>query len=888
LQEHGCSYRTEGGFISRLREYEGTWMGHIWEHVILELQGVAGSDVSFGRTRSAGEVGQYNMVYEYKQKDVGLRAMELARDLLLSILPVNLQKKVGYKNDDFDFECEKIRFIKFVQSKEFGPSTGSLVEAAKKRDIPYIRLNDQSLVQFGYGKYQQRIQATITSQTTHIAVEMSCDKEQTNKVLGGLGLPVPKQRMVRTEEGTLSAAKSLGFPLVVKPLDGNHGRGISINLNSMDEIKEAFVEANKISRYVLLEQFATGFDHRMLVVNGKLVAVAKRVPGHVVGDGKHTIEELLNIVNEDPRRGVGHEKVLTRLELDYQANSLLTAAGYDKDTILKNDEICYLRSTANLSTGGTAIDVTDIVHPDNRDMAERAIKAVGLDVGGVDFLINDIAESYHEIGGAICEVNAAPGFRMHVAPSEGKSRDVAGAVIDMLFPQELGNARIPIMAITGTNGKTTTSRMVSHMWKNAGKIVGLTTTDGVYINGKLTVAGDTTGPASAQMVLKDPSVEMAVLETARGGILRSGMGYDYCNVGACLNISADHLGLKGVNTLDDLAKVKSVVVEAAKDVAVLNADDPHVLKMSAKVTAKHIFYVTLNPEHALVKQHIRAGGKACIVEKGVNGDMITIFDNHIHIPVLWTHLIPATMEGKAIHNVQNAMFAIAISYSTGMSLDDIRDGLRTFVTSFYQAPGRMNWFEEHPFRVLMDYAHNPAAIKSVSQMVTNMEFSGKKVCVIASPGDRRDEDVYEMAKAAAPHYDYFICKRDDSLRGRAPDEIPAMLKKALIECGVNANNIETIESEEEAVNKALAIAKEGDLVTIFADKLKRTWKQIIYFNKENNTRKEKTESNKQEPFSASMIAQAPSLSQEIADVIKGGIFSDESGVRVIYQDEDSD
>ncbi|MFT5950108.1 MAG: cyanophycin synthetase [Francisella sp.] len=888
LQEHGCSYRTEGGFIRRLREDEGTWIGHIWEHVILELQGVAGSDVSFGRTRSAGEVGQYNMVYEYKQKDVGLRAMELARDLLLSILPVNLQKKVGYKNDDFDFECEKIRFIKFAQSKEFGPSTGSLVEAAKKRDIPYIRLNDQSLVQFGYGKYQQRIQATITSQTTHIAVEMSCDKEQTNKVLGGLGLPVPKQRMVRTEEGALSAAKSLGFPLVVKPLDGNHGRGISINLNSMDEIKEAFVEANKISRYVLLEQFATGFDHRMLVVNGKLVAVAKRVPGHVVGDGKHTIEELLNIVNEDPRRGVGHEKVLTRLELDYQANTLLTAAGYDKDTILKNDEICYLRSTANLSTGGTAIDVTDIVHPDNRDMAERAIKAVGLDVGGVDFLIDDIAESYHEIGGAICEVNAAPGFRMHVSPSEGKSRDVAGAVIDMLFPQELGNARIPIMAITGTNGKTTTSRMVSHMWKNAGKIVGLTTTDGVYINGKLTVAGDTTGPASAQMVLKDPSVEMAVLETARGGILRSGMGYDYCNVGACLNISADHLGLKGVNTLDDLAKVKSVVVEAAKDVAVLNADDPHVLKMSAKVTAKHIFYVTLNPEHALVKQHIRAGGKACIVEKGVNGDMITIFDNHIHIPVLWTHLIPATMEGKAIHNVQNAMFAIAISYSTGMSLDDIRDGLRTFVTSFYQAPGRMNWFEEHPFRVLMDYAHNPAAIKSVSQMVTNMEFSGKKVCVIASPGDRRDEDVYEMAKAAAPHYDYFICKRDDSLRGRAPDEIPAMLKKALIEFGVNANNIETIESEEEAVNKALAIAKEGDLVTIFADKLKRTWKQIIYFNKENNTRKEKTESKKQEPFSASMIAQDPSLSQEIADVIKGGIFSDESGVRVIYQDEDSD
>lgn len=889
LQEHGCSYRSEGGFIRRLREDDGTWMGHIWEHVILELQCVAGSDVTFGRTRSAEETGQYNMVYEYKQKDVGLRAMELARDLLLSLLPSDLKKEVGFTNEEFDFDEEKIRFIKFSQSKEFGPSTLSLVEAAKLRDIPYLRLNDHSLVQFGYGKHQQRIQATITSQTTHIAVEMSCDKEQTNKVLGGLGLPVPKQRMIRTEEGALRAAKILGFPLVVKPLDGNHGRGISINLNSHEEIKEAFAEANKVSRYVLVEQFATGFDHRMLVVNGKLVAVAKRVPGHVVGDGKHTVAELIDMVNEDPRRGVGHEKVLTRLELDYQATTLLNAAGYDENTVLANDEVCYLRSTANLSTGGTAVDVTDIVHPDNRDMAERAIKAVGLDVGGVDFLIDDITESYHEIGGAICEVNAAPGFRMHVAPSEGKSRDVAGAVVDMLFPKELGNARIPIMAITGTNGKTTTSRMVSHMWKNAGKIVGLTTTDGVYVNGKLTVAGDTTGPASAQMVLKDPSVEMAVLETARGGILRSGMGYDYCNVGACLNISSDHLGIKGVNTLDDLAKVKSVVVESARDVAVLNADDPHVLKMSAKVTAKNIFYVTMNPEHALVKEHIRAGGKACIIEKGVNGDMITIFDSQIHIPVLWTHLIPATMEGKAIHNVQNAMFAIAIAYSTGMGLDDIRDGLRTFVTSFYQTPGRMNWFEEHPFKVLMDYAHNPAAIKSVSQMVGNMDFGGKKICVIASPGDRRDQDVYEVAQAAAPYFDHFICKRDDTLRGRAPDEISALLKKALIEAGVNPNNIDTIESEAEAVDHSLAMAKEGDLVTIFADKLKRTWKQIIYFNKDKNTIvAEKEVTKKLEPFSATMIAEDSSLSQEISDVIKGGIISDESGVRVVYHDEDND
>lgn len=888
LQSHGCSYRSEGGFVRRLREDEGTWMGHIWEHVILELQSEAGSNVSFGRTRSTGELGQYNMVYEYKQKDVGLRAMEIARDLMLSLLPDALKKEVGFEDTDFDFEHEKIRFIRFAQSKEFGPSTGSLVDAAKERDIPYIRLNDQSLVQFGYGKYQQRIQATITSQTTHIAVEMSCNKEQTNTILSGLGLPVPKQMMVRTVEGAVRAAKRLGFPLVVKPLDGNHGRGISINLNTIEQIEEGFAEAVRVSSYVLLEQFASGFDHRMLVVNGKLVAVAKRVPGHIVGDGKSNIKELIDVVNDDPRRGVGHEKVLTKLELDYQAETLLKDAGYDADTVLPKDEVFYVRSTANLSTGGTAVDVTDIVHPDNRDMAERSIKAIGLDVGGVDFLIDDITQSYHEIGGAICEVNAAPGFRMHVAPSEGKSRDVAGAVVEMLFPKELGNARIPIAAITGTNGKTTTSRMVSHMWKNAGKIVGLTTTDGVYINGKLTVEGDTTGPASAQMVLKDPSVEMAILETARGGLLRSGMGYDYCNVGACLNISSDHLGLKGVNTLDDLAKVKSVVVESAKDTAVLNADDPHCLKMSGKVTAKHIMYVTMNPGHALVKEHIRAGGKACIVEKGVNGDMITIFDNHIHIPILWTHLIPCTMEGKAVHNVQNAMFSIAISYSMGMSLDDVRDGLRTFVTSFYQAPGRMNWFEEHNFKVLMDYAHNPAAIKLVSQMVSSMEFSGKKICVLASPGDRRDQDIFEVAEAAAPHFDYFICKRDDVLRGRGPAEVPAMLREGLMKAGVASENIEMIKSEEDAVNAALAMAKDGDLVTIFADKLKRTWKQIIYLNKSSEKTEEEVKSKKQSPFSASMIAQDPSLSREISDVIKAGIYSDESGVRVVFHDEDND
>jgi cyanophycin synthetase len=874
LKTHGCSYRTPGGFIRRLREGEGTWIGHIWEHVTLEMQELAGNDVTFGKTRSTGKAGEYNMVFEYKQKDVGLRACLLARDLLVSLMPKELQDKIGLKLEGFNFEEERVSFIRFAQGKQFGPSTQSLVDAAKARGIPYIRLNDQSLVQFGHGKFQKRIRATITSQTTDIAVSLASDKESTNQLLDALGLPVPHQRLVRTASDAVAAANRLGYPVVVKPLDANHGRGISINLTTDDQVAAAFDVAREHARYVLVEQYITGFDHRMLVVDGKLVAVAKRVPGHVIGDGRHKISQLVEIVNQDPRRGVGHEKVLTRLELDYQAQTLMKALGYHPDTILPKGELLYLRSTANLSTGGTAIDMTDVVHPDNRDMAERAVKAIGLDVGGVDFLTADITQSYLEVGGAIVEVNAAPGFRMHVAPSEGKPRDVAGAVMSMLFPNQ-DEARIPIAAITGTNGKTTTSRMVAHMWKHAGRQVGLTTTDGIYVNGRLTVAGDTTGPRSAQMVLRDPSVDIGVFETARGGLLRNGLGYDYCNVGACLNVTADHLGLQGVDTVAQLGKVKRVVIEAAKDTAVLNADDPECLKMSAYVSAKSIFYVTMNPEHDLVREHIRAGGKAAILENGLNGSMITIFDNHVHMPVLWTHLIPATIEGKAIHNVQNAMFAIAITYSMGMSLDDIKTGLLTFTTSYFQAPGRMNFFEEHPFKVLLDYAHNPAALTSLCDLVGKLEVRGKKTCIISAPGDRRDQDVLEMATIASGYFDTFICKRDDNARGRGSDEIPLLLKKGLMGAGVKAKNIQIVPGETDAIDYGLSHAEENDLLVILADEIKRSWKQVIHFKSGNKEKINVELSNNSKP-----IKLKSSLSEELNEIIRGGLVSDEKGVRI--------
>ncbi len=732
-----------------------------------------------------------------------------------------------FDDEGYSFAAERDAFIRFAQRRALGPSTASLVRAAEERDIPWLRLNDYSLIQFGHGKFQKRIQATVTSETRHIAVEIASDKEETNRILNDLGLPVPRQRLVYSEDEAVREARRIGYPVVVKPLDANHGRGVSLNLEDAEHIKVAFEQARQHSRGVIVEKYITGWDHRMLVVNGELIAVAKRVPGHVTGDGTLTIEQLVEQVNQDPRRGIGHEKVLTRIEFDHQSDRMLAQKGYTRETVPAAGEAVYLRSTGNISTGGTAVDVTDLVHPDNREMAVRAVMAVGLDVGGVDFLCEDIAVSYKEGHGAICEVNAAPGFRMHVAPSEGHARDVAGPVMDMLFPPGTPS-RIPIAAITGTNGKTTTARMLAHIFKLNGHHVGLCTTDGVYIDGQLSVKGDMTGPIAARMVLRDPAVDVAVLETARGGLLRSGMGYRYSTVSACLNVAADHLGLKGIDTLEQLSEVKRIPIEIARDTVVLNADDPLCLKMADYAQAKHLCYATMNAQHPLVREHLRAGGRAVVLEEGINGHMITLYDRGAHIPLLWTHLIPATFEGKALFNVQNAMFAAAMAYSMGQKLEDIRHGLRTFDTTFFQAPGRMNVYDEHPFKVILDYGHNPAAVAAMVQLVERIEVKGRRIIVLAAPGDRRDEDIREIARIAAGKFDRYICRRDDGLRGRGENEVPKMLAEALQANGVSADKIEVIPDEQAATEAALHCAEAGDLVLIFADAISRSWKQILH------------------------------------------------------------
>jgi cyanophycin synthetase len=791
LQAHGCSHGEPGGFVRRMRggtadadnaddssaggQSQGTWLGHVLQHVAIELQTIAGESVSFGKTRSVdGQPGTHTVVYEYQQRDAGIEAGELGIRLLCSLLPAALQAQQGEDSRvpaDWHWPDARDEFIRYVQRRAPGPSTAALVKAAEDRNIPWLRLNEQSLIQLGHGKYQQRIQATVTGRTSYIAVELAQDKEETNKILANCGLPVPRQELVRSAERAVRAAGRLGYPVVTKPYNGNHGRGISIGLKTADEVRAGFAAAAEHSSSVIVESLLSGQDHRLLVVGGELIAATLRTPGLVVGDGVHTVRQLVDSVNQDPRRGVGHEKVMTRIELDAQAGAMLARVAMTLDSVPATGQKVLLRSTATLSTGGTATDVTDVIHPDNREMAVRAVTAIGLDVGGVDFLCQDITESHKadiNAGAGICEVNAAPGFRMHLAPSVGMPRDAAGPVIDMLFPPFTAS-RVPIAAITGSNGKTTTSRMLAHITKMAGYTPGLTTSDGVDIDGQRTVEGDMTGPVGTRMLLADPKIDIAVLEVARSGLLRAGMGVPWVNVGAVLNVKSDHPGTQGTQTLAQLAEVKRIVVEVARDCAVLNADDENAIRMSAHTDAKALCYVTINPQHTVVREHIRAGGRACALEAGVNGQMVTLYDKGRHIPLMWTHLIPATLEGQAVHNVQNAMFAAALAFSLDIKLDAIRQGLRTFDTTFYQAPGRMNVFDEHPFKEIFGNGNgrgdvNPATPTSDDDALHAAGFV-RDERGLRFVGEAADEMDHARSDCEAPPQGGDSASGDDPLRG---------------------------------------------------------------------------------------------------------------------------
>ncbi|WP_375433224.1 cyanophycin synthetase [uncultured Friedmanniella sp.] len=825
LAGHSCSRGRRGGFVERL--HEGTWLGHVAEHIALQLQQAVGHDMRRGKTRQVtGEHSQYNVIYAYYDESVGLAAGELA---------VALVNDLVAPDPGFDFAAELERFIVRGERTAFGPSTQAIVDEAVSRDIPWLRLNTSSLVQLGQGVHQQRIRATMTSKTSSVAVDIASNKELTLTLLAAAGLPVPRSKAIRTVDEAVRLASRTGFPVVLKPLDGNHGRGVMLDLGDEDAVRAAFPTAYEESRggWVIVESFITGRDYRCLVIGGKIAAIAERVPAHVVGDGIATVAELVERTNADPRRGVGHEKVLTRIKVDAAAVALLTEQGLGLDDVPAADQTVQLTLTGNMSTGGISIDRTFEAHPENVEIAEEAARVVGLDIAGIDFIAPDITQPVRETGGAICEVNAAPGFRMHTHPTEGDPQYVAKPVIDMLFPPGTPS-RIPIVAVTGTNGKTTTSRMIAHIFKGIGRKVGMTSTDGVVVDERLLIRSDASGPRSAKMVLQNPRVDFAVFEVARGGILREGLGYERNDVGVVLNVQPDHLGLRGIDTIEQLAEVKAVVVEAVprNGFAVLNADDPLVRRMQRRCSGRVVWFTMAEPGSEVrdsVEDHCRRGGRAVVLEHSDLGDMIIVLEGKRSMQLAWTHLLPATFGGRATMNVQNAMAAAAAAFAAGASLHDIRQGLRTFSTTYYLSPGRLNEVTVEGRTVIVDYCHNAPGMRMLGDFVdkTADQLAAasslgrvSRIGVVSTAGDRRDDDMRELGHIAAQHFDVVVVREDAQLRGRVRGEVAGLIaegaRTAMAE-GARCRQLETVLDEIDATRHAIARSNSGDLIVICVD-----------------------------------------------------------------------
>ncbi|MGB3786992.1 MAG: cyanophycin synthetase [Phormidesmis sp.] len=811
LVEHFCSPGTRGGFLSRLKT--GTMMGHIIEHVALELQTLAGMPVGFGRTRETADSGVYQVVFQYENEAAGRYAARAALRLCESIIETG-----SYPESEIRQDLDDLRELRAAAA--LGPSTEALVRAAEARNIPWLELDVRNLLQFGYGIHQKRVQASLTSHSNILSVELACDKEATKQMLGNAGIPVPKGTVVYSLRELEDSLNYLGgYPIVIKPLDGNHGRGITLNISAWDQVEAAYDLAREVSDGVIVEHHYQGRDHRILVVNNKVVAVAERVPAHVVGNGIDTIEVLVDRENQNPRRGEGHDNILTQIKLDRMSDKLLESQGFTLDTVLREDEICYLRATANLSTGGIAIDRTDEIHPETIWVAERAARLLGLDVAGIDVVTTDISKTLAVADGVIVEVNAAPGLRMHISPSQGVARNVGAPILDMLIPPDQPS-RIPIVAITGTNGKTTTTRLTAHIFRQVYNTVGFTTTDGIYIGNHLVEKGDTTGPQSARMILEDPTVEMAVLETARGGLLRSGLAFDQCDVGIVLNVAADHLGIGDINTIDQLAKLKAVVAESvsADGYVVLNADDERVAAMAERVKGK-VTYFSMDSANPLVRSHLAKGGIAAVYEEGY---LSIIQQDWLH-RITKADLVPLTMGGRAPFMIANALAASLAGFVRGIKVEQIRAALHSFQPSASQIPGRMNLFNMGHYHALVDYAHNPAGYEAIGSFVKN--WPGPSVGVVGAPGDRRDEDLVELGQLSVNIFDQVVIKEDEDRRGRSPGAVAELIEQGILQVEqsqLSADFSYRIElSEADAVNYALDNAPDNGLVVILPESVSK-------------------------------------------------------------------
>ena len=815
LQTHGCSVGEPGEFIERLRE--GTWMGHVLQHVALELQTLAGTEVSLGKTRGAAETGVYHVLYEYRQEDVGLQAGQIGCRLLNHL--------IYGAEPDFSLQHEVEELILLAERVSYGPTTRAIVDEAERRGIPVLRLDPRrSLVQLGHGRYQKRIWTALTSSTSDIAVDIAHDKELTNQLLQRAGVPSPQGVAVRTVDEAIAVASDIGFPVVAKPLDGNHGRGVVTNVVDVPGLRHAFAVAaeESVSGDVLIERYLIGKDYRILVIDGEVIAVAERVPAHVIGDGKHTVAELVDRTNADPRRGIGHEKILTRITLDHHSENLLAVQGLSTRDIPVAGQVVQLKQTGNLSTGGTAIDRTDEIHPENREIARHAAKVIGLDIAGIDFITPDIAQSARQTGGGVVEVNAGPGFRMHTHPTEGTPRPVGREVVRMLFPSGTPT-RIPIIAVTGTNGKTTTARMAAHIMRAAGRMVGLTTTDGIYVGEECIAKGDMAGPQSAQLVLQDPRVDFAVLEAARGGILRTGLGFDHCNVAIVTNVTSDHLGLKGVTTMAELARAKGVVPASVYQdgTSVLNADNPWTVRMADDARGDVTFF-SMSEDNPAVQEHLREQGRALVMRPTATGDALLLLENDQETHIMFAHEIPATLGGRIRVNTANALAAIAATLAVKVPIETIRDALTTFSNEFADTPGRFNLLSIDGRDVLMDYGHNVGALQAIGEVVNGFS-APQAVGVIAVPGDRRDEDIRAFGELAATIFDRIVIREDDDRRGRQPGEIAALLRRAVLDAGMPDTAVTVVLDEVEAALAGIRLANAGDLVVVLVDRIDLLW-----------------------------------------------------------------
>lgn len=813
LQQHTCSPGVEGGFFQRVER--GTWAGHVAEHIALELQGLAGHRVTFGKTFTLKEKGMYNMVFRYLDEHVGLRAGEMAVEMVRDLF--------DGKSTEIAPLVEELKTI--AQTAQFGPSTQAIIDEARARGIPYLRLNDQSYVQLGQGKFQRRIEATLMDDTSALGVEIAADKGRTKQILSENGIPVPKGHTVRSEEEALETAASLGYPVVVKPLAGNHGRGVSTNIRSEEELKEAYTQARAISAKVVVEKYLEGFDFRLLVINGQFQAAALREPAYVTGNGTDTIQELVDAVNRDPNRGEGHEKALTKVTFGKESVRLLGLKNYNRHSVPEAGEKVYIQSTANLSAGGTAADITDRVHPLNQKMAERVARLIGLNVMGIDLIADYVDQPVREGTAGIVEVNAGPGLRMHLHPSSGMPRNVARPIVDMLFPEGVQHS-VPICAVTGTNGKTTTTRMISHILSLNGCIVGMSSTDAVVIDNVPVLTGDYSGPEGTRTIMKDATIDHAVLEIARGGILRRGLGFKECDVGVFLNVSSDHLGYGGIDTLEDLTRLKSTVTESVKKTgyAVFNADDPRVLEASKRTRAKTIYF-SKDRKHPALRENLKRGN--------IN---VTVRDEAVIIQrpdgISWIAEImeiPITFEGQAQFNIENALAATAAAYALGISEEQIRAGLVSFSPSVGQSPGRMNMIDIGDCKVLIDYGHNIGAIHATGEFVRNL-MPGKKIRMASGVGNRREEDIIAYGKALAQYYDHIVLC-DASPRIRKLGETADLVRRGLLEGGFSDEQITIELKEKDATQTALDLAGPGDLLVLQVENIAQVTQDVIDYKR---------------------------------------------------------